>query len=119
MTDSIPSPPVLPALRTAPAQGQSVDEDAAVVAALPAHEPPPVPAVAGEESTAVDDDQFYLSPGNPDLVTSYTDEFTVAPPDVEETATSEQPQLTVDASRPTVGVTKNDSLPAEFNVTTV
>ncbi|KAK8775894.1 hypothetical protein V5799_030761 [Amblyomma americanum] len=123
MSASLPSPPVFPALRTAPAQGHSVDEDAALVAGLPAYEPPPVPAVADEESTAVDDDQFYPSPGIPDLATVYTDEFTVAPPtvaplDVEETATSEQPQPTVEASRPTVGVAKNDSLPAGFNVTT-
>ncbi|KAK8764960.1 hypothetical protein V5799_032218 [Amblyomma americanum] len=123
MSASVPSHPVLPALRTGPAQGQSVDEDAAVVAGLPAHEPPPVPAVAGEESTAVDDDQFYPSPGIPDLATAYTDEFTVAPPTVAppdggETATSEQPQPTVEASRPTVGAAKNDSLPIGFNATT-
>ncbi|KAK8770030.1 hypothetical protein V5799_013505 [Amblyomma americanum] len=123
MSASVPSPPVLPALRTGPAQGQSLNEDAAVVAGLPAYEPPPVPAVAGEESTAVDDDQFYPTPGIPDLATAYTDEFTVlpptvAPPDGKETSTFEQPQPTVEASRPTVGVAKNDILPAGFNVTT-
>ncbi|KAK8778599.1 hypothetical protein V5799_020061 [Amblyomma americanum] len=111
------------ALRTAPAQGQSVDEDAAVVAGLPAYEPPPVPAVADEEVTAVDDDQFYPTPAIPDLATAYTDEFTVAPPtvappDVVETSTSGQPQPTVEASRPTVRVAKNDRLPAGLNVTT-